>query len=253
MTTLLVDAGNSRLKYAELDAAGNICAQAALAYAGRPVLDAFVSLLDAFPQLQRITLVHVLARPFDEAVQAVCHQRGIPLHSVRPQKSAYGIVSGYQMPAALGADRFVGLVAARQVAEGRACLVIDCGTAVTVDALDAHGLHLGGLILPGLQLSAEALLARTQNRMSCSFDEPVVFAPNTGQAVGGGCLFGLAGAIEGICARMQEAMSEVPLRLLAGGDAERLHGYLPGSYHLEPDLLMRGLQWITEQETCTSC
>lgn len=253
MTILLVDAGNSRLKFSCINAAGEMPATQAYAYAKRPALEVFAGLLDEYPQLERLTLVHVLTPVFEDAVQAMCRQRAISLHCVRSLAQGYGVTSGYRNPAALGADRFVGLVAAHHQFVGRACLVIDCGTAVTVDAMDAHGRHQGGLILPGLQLAADALLARAQKRMPCTWDAPAVFAADTAEAVGGGCLFGLAGAIEGICERMQASLPVTPLRLLTGGDAERLHPHLRGEYRLCPELLMQGLQVITEQETCTSC
>lgn len=250
---MLVDAGNSRLKWSELDAVGAISAQQAQAYADRPALAAFIDLLDAYPAVGRITLVHVLTHLFEQSVQEACQERGISLHVVRSAESAYGIISGYQNPASLGADRFVGLVAAHHMAGRKACIVVDCGTAVTIDAVEKDGRHLGGLILPGLQLSADALIARAQNRLSLSFEHPTIFADGTARAIGGGCLFGLVGAIEGICKRMQHAMSTPPLRVLTGGDAEHLRPWLPGGCVVQPDLLMRGLRHITEQQTCTSC
>lgn len=250
---LLVDAGNSRLKWSELDAAGNTSAQQALAYGERPALAAFMDLLDAYPDVGHITLVHVLTRLFADSVQEACTQRGINLHSVRSVSCAYGITNGYQNPASLGADRFVGLVASHRLAGGHASIVIDCGTAITVDAVESDGRHLGGLILPGLQLSADALIARAQGRLSLSFEHPGIFADATGRAIGSGCLFGLVGAIEGICSRMQHAMSAPLLRVLTGGDAAHLRSWLQGDYLLQPDLLMQGLRYITEQEACTSC
>lgn len=250
---LLVDAGNSRLKWSELDAAGNVSAQQARAYAGRPALAVFIDLLDDYPEVEHITLVHVLTHLFDDSVREACAQRGVSLHVVRSVASAYGITSGYQNPNALGADRFVGLVAGHRLAAGRPCLVIDCGTAITVDAVEGDGRHLGGLILPGLQLSAEALIARAQGRLSLSFEQPGIFADGTARAIGSGCLFGLVGAIEGICARMQQAMSAPPLRVVTGGDAAHLRQWLQGDYLLQPDLLMYGLCHITGQEACTSC
>ncbi|SEA69228.1 type III pantothenate kinase [Thiothrix caldifontis] len=250
---LLVDAGNSRLKWSELDTAGNLSTQQAWAYGDRPALSAFLDLLDAYPQVAHITLVHVLTHLFAESVQVACEQRGIHLHSVCSVSCAYGIVNGYQQPSALGADRFVGLVAAHRLAGGEASIVIDCGTAITVDAVGRDGRHLGGLILPGLQLSAEALIARAQGRLSLSFAQPNIFADSTGRAIGSGCLFGLVGAIEGICSRMQQALPSPAVRVLTGGDAEYLRSWLPGDYLLQPDLLMQGLAYITEQEACTSC
>ena len=254
MTILLVDAGNSRLKWSELDATGNTSVQQARAYAGQPPLASFLALLDAYPTMRHMTLVHDLTPFFAESVEHLCQERGIQLRMARSVERAYGITSGYQNPSVLGADRFVGLVAARQLAQHAASIVIDCGTAVTIDALDADGRHWGGTILPGLQLSADALIARAQGKLSVTFDDATVFADGTSRAIGGGCLFGLIGAIEGICARIQQAMAVPLVRIITGGDAERLRSLLQGDYLLQPDLLMQGLCYITQQETaCTHC
>lgn len=250
---LLVDAGNSRLKWSELDVNGQIAAQQALVYGDRPALAVFLEVLDAYPTVRRVTLVHVLNPLFADSVQEVCLQRGIHLHSVRSTVHAYGVINGYQQPATLGADRFVGLVAARYLMAGSASIVIDCGTAITVDALEQDGRHLGGVILPGLRLSAEALIARAQGRLLLSLESPTVVADNTGKAIGSGCLFGVVGAIEGICARMQQTLSTPVVRVLTGGDSEYLRPWLHGDYVLQPDLLMWGLAYMTEREACTSC
>ncbi len=254
MTILLVDAGNSRLKWSELDATGNTSVQQARAYAGQPPLASFLALLDAYPTIRHITLVHVLTPFFAESVEHLCQERGIQLRIARSVEHAYGITSGYQQPQSLGADRFVGLVAARQLAQQAASIVIDCGTAVTIDAIDEHGRHWGGTILPGLQLSADALIARAQGKLSVAFDEPSVFADGTSRAIGGGCLFGLIGAIEGICARIQQTMAVPLVRIITGGDAERLCTWLQGDYVVQPDLLMQGLRYITQQDNaCIPC
>jgi len=250
---LLVDAGNSRLKWSVLDAQGQCSPQQAKGYDGQPALAAFVWMLEACPAATHITLVHVLNTLFDDGVRACCAERGIRLHIVYAQAKAYGITSGYQNPQALGADRFVGLLAAHRLAGAQASIVIDCGTAVTIDAVAKDGRHLGGLILPGLQLSAEALIRRAQGRLSLSFGHPTVFADGTSRAIGGGSLFGLVGAIEGICTRMQHAMPTPCLRVLTGGDAEHLRPWLPGEYHVQADLLMQGLRHITERQCACTC
>jgi type III pantothenate kinase len=253
MTILLVDAGNSRLKWSELDAAGKVSSQQALAYGDRPALASLLDLLDAYPRTQGITLVHVLTTLFEGSVETVCAERGIRLHIARSAACAYGITSGYQRPQTLGADRFVGLIAAHHLAQGKACIVVDCGTATTVDALEKDGRHRGGLILPGLQLAADALIARAQNPLSLSFGHPDVFADETSRAIGSGCLFGLVGAIEGIVARMQQAIPTPLVRILTGGDAQQLRQWLPDDYHIVPDLLMQGLRHIALEEICIGC
>lgn len=137
----------------------------------------------------RCTLVHVLATDFVQGIEAVCVQRHIYLTVVRSTEQAYGITSGYRQPQT-GADRFVGLVAAHRLACQKASIVIDCGTAVTIDALNRMVVIGGASFCRGLQLSADALIARAQGKLSLSFEQPTVFADGTGRArlVAGVCL-----------------------------------------------------------------
>ncbi len=239
--------------------------QQARAYAGLAAVPGAVHHLQALlaaqadlqleSALKRVVLVHVLGEEFAEQASRVCQQAGIPLTLVKSSQQAYGIQVAYPNPAHLGADRWVGLLAARSLAAGKAAIIIDCGTAVTVDALQADGVHRGGLILPGLRLLADALARRTQAKHMAEslFSNPQIFTNNTAQAMGSGCLFGLVGAIEGICARMQAELREPVQVIICGGDAELLHTHLQLEHILSPDALMEGLQYIAEQEACTSC
>ncbi|MEZ5480480.1 MAG: type III pantothenate kinase [Thiolinea sp.] len=250
MSSLLIDAGNSRLKWALLEA-GVRPPQQALAYAGlAPVVAALQhlrSLLQAHPQVRRVVLVHVLGEDFTQDVQALCEAGDCELVLARSVTSLHGLQIAYPNPAHLGADRFVGLLAARQLAPGQAAILMDAGTAVTVDAVQADGTHLGGLILPGLQLLGDALVRRTQaSHMSAALlDDPQIFTNNTLQGMGSGCLFALVGALEGICERMQERLPEAQV-ILCGGDAELLHAHVRFPHRLVADALMDGLHYLAE-------
>ena len=254
MTTLLIDAGNSRLKWASLDV-GQRSPQQALAYGNHsPPAGALQHLQTLLSQqtVEHIILVHVLGSAFTEALTAFCAQVAVRLSLVQSDAGTYGIEVAYPNPAHFGADRFVGLLAARKLLGAQAVIMIDCGTAVTIDALQADGKHLGGLILPGLQLLSDSLIRRTQaaHMSATPFDDPQVFNDNTLQAMGSGCLFSLVGALEGICARMQAQMSESAQVLLCGGDTELLSKHLRLEHQAYPDALMDGLQYVAEQEAC---
>lgn len=255
VTVLLVDAGNSRIKWAVLQASGRT-AQQARAYppgteSPQQALSYLAELLVQL-QPQRLVLVHVLGIEFAAQLAELCAQHHCRLTLVNNTEHAGPVQLAYPDPARLGTDRLVGLLAARRLAAGRAVISIDCGTAVTVDALLADGRHLGGVILPGLQLLGDALISRTRARHmdTALFDQPVVFADNTARGMGSGCLFALVGAIEGICQRMRQQLPEPPLQVLCGGDAGRLHAELlaPETFLLEPEALMIGLQDIAERD-----
>lgn len=254
---LLIDAGNSRLKWASLHQ-GQHSSQQALAYGDHsPQVGALQHIQTLLTQLavERIVLVHVLGGAFTQALESLCAQLKVPLTVVQSRAGAYGVEVAYPNPAHFGADRFVGLLAARKLLGTQAAIIIDAGTAVTIDAMQADGKHLGGVILPGLQLLSDALIHRTQaaHMSATPFEHPQVFNDNTLQAMGSGCLFSLVGALEGICARMQEHMPEPANILLCGGDTEVLSQHLRFAHQACPDALMEGLQYVAEQDACKPC
>lgn len=251
---LLVDAGNSRLKWSLLQATGRSSQQACAYQRGQPAPMQAVDCLKALlrqHQPCRLVVVHVLGAGFERELAALCAQHGCALTVVTNTEHADSLQLAYPDPALLGTDRLVGLLAARQLAGAQPVIMIDCGTAVTVDALLPDGRHLGGLILPGLQLLGDALISRTQaQHMDVAlFEQPVVFAHNTRHAMGSGCLLMLVAALEGICQRMQQQLPALPVIILCGGDAGRIHQQLlaPAAFRLEPEALMIGLQVIAER------
>lgn len=254
MTTLLIDAGNSRLKWAYFSK-GQRSPQQALGYGEHKPQDGALQHLQtliAQTTIEKIVLVHVLGNAFTEALATLSAQLALPLTVVQSGLTRYGIELAYPNPAHFGADRWVGLLAARKLFGKQAAIIIDAGTAVTIDALQADGKHLGGVILPGLQLLSDALIRRTQaaHMSATPFDQPKVFNDNTLQGMGGGCLLGLVGALEGIGSRMQAQMAEPAQVLLCGGDAALLSPYLSLAHQAYPDALMVGLQYVAEQDRC---
>jgi len=160
-------------------------------------------------------------------------------------------VNNYQEPTQLGSDRFVALVAARKVFPNENCIVIDCGTAVTVDALSYEGEFYGGVIIPGLKLWSESLIKRAGQLNEHQIDDTDLFAKDTAQAIGSGSIFGLTSAVEGISNRMsrkleeQTQASEASRLVICGGDAELVHNYSQLEFELVPNLVLIGLAEYT--------
>jgi len=136
-----------------------------------------------------------------------------------------GVVNGYDHPGRLGADRWVSLIGARaRVLAGgkpRPALVVMVGTAVTVDALDAEGRFLGGLILPGFGLMLRALEMGTAG-LKVPTGEVVDFPTNTSDALMSGGTEAIAGAIERQHRKLIERTGAEPLLLMTGGAAVKL-------------------------------
>jgi type III pantothenate kinase len=158
-----------------------------------------------------------------------------------------GVVSGYAQPGTLGADRWANLLGARAELGPVDAVLVDAGTAVTVDALRADGCHLGGAILAGLT-AARSGLRRAAPALPTPRDDGELPATDTATAMGAGTLIGLAGAVERVAGEVAASLA-APRRILTGGDAARLRAALGEGWELDPQLTLRGLRAAVE-ESC---
>ena len=178
-----------------------------------------------------------------------CHT---DVHFARSEKEACGVKNGYRQPRRLGVDRWVALVGARAETRSAVC-VVDAGTAVTIDAMDRTGQHLGGQIIPGSRLMAAALSKETSGIGSltkkvryadCGMG---LFATNTRDAVQGGTLSAVCGAIERAAKTMRSAGLR-PKIVLTGGDASRILKQLDGKVLHRPHLVLQGLAYMVQSK-----
>lgn len=142
-----------------------------------------------------------------------------------------------------GQDRLLNALAAYD-ALSQACVVVDAGTALTVDFVDGEGVFQGGAILPGAQMMLDALRARTAAlpEVSLARPGPEAFGKNTVQAMLNGVHFGIRGAVRAIVERYAEAYEAFPLVVATGGDAVLLLEDDPIIDRLVPDLTLRGIE-----------
>lgn len=149
----------------------------------------------------------------------------------------------YTTPATLGADRWVGALAAHR-AHGRA-IVVDCGTATTVNLVDADGTFRGGPIAPGLRAMVLGMREATPALPAPSLDGPVAMPPRSSQAaVDAGVLLGYCGMVERLVADAVRVARGPAVIVLTGGNASRLlaHTRLRGVH--APDLVHAGLRLL---------
>ena len=150
-------------------------------------------------------------------------------------------------PRELGADRLVNAVAA-WARFGTACIVVDFGTAITYDVVSADGEYLGGIISPGIEISLEALARRAAKLSQIELGEPrSLIGKNTADAVRSGIVFGFAGQVDGIVARLRDELGvEAPV-IATGGLAHHLVPAFTASIDIVDDLLtLEGLRLIWE-------
>jgi type III pantothenate kinase len=157
---------------------------------------------------------------------------------------AAGVTNGYEHPARLGADRWVALVGAwhHVCSRGkpRPALVVMVGTAVTVDALDATGHFLGGLILPGFGVMQRALEMGTAG-LKVPTGEVVDFPTNTSDALMSGGANAMAGAVERMYRKLRARTGEEPVLLMSGGATPKLSTITDLKFETIDHLIFDGL------------
>ena len=216
MKVLAIDAGNSRIKWGFAEDNGwlqrGACDTADAAQLGEA--------LKALPAPARIVVSNVAGAHVREAItQALASYANAPLW-IKACAQQCGVRSGYADPAQLGSDRWAGLIAAWKLPAraGRACVVVNAGTTMTVDALSAEGVFLGGVIVPGLDLM-RASLDRGTAQLKLQPGAFCYFPDNTADAIMSGAVNALAGAIERMRGYLAQSTQSTPLVVLSGGAA----------------------------------
>lgn len=241
---LLVDLGNTRLKWATVKN-GRLQVGGVFAHVGKPLL---LDLRAGWAELSRVDAVlvaSVVAPAREEELDAFVRERfDLAADFVRSPLVAFGVRNAYVEPGRLGVDRFLAL-AALHVQQPRARVLASVGTALTLDALGADGVHHGGLIIPGPHMMREALLAGTA-RVGGVDGHYVEMPRTTADAVTSGTLYASAGAIERFRVAAQRVLGSEPVLTLTGGGAEQIAS-LVAPVERAHDLVLHGLAlWATE-------
>lgn len=243
---LLVDVGNSRVKWALVQQPGEWLAEGACPHGE---IDSLLGEWDRFAQPQRMIACNVAGEDLMRSLSAYWQSRNVPLCWVRAgSRSHSGVSNLYDRPEQLGSDRWAALIGAWQRVRG-ACLVVSAGTAVTVDALNGRGEFIGGMILPGRQLMQQSL-AQGTHALRDFAGNSVEFPRNTADAVSSGIATALACAVQAAYQRLAAAGATPPSCIVTGGDAESLSGQLPFGAIIAPRLILEGLLIMGQEDAC---
>jgi type III pantothenate kinase len=243
MTVLLVDVGNSRVKWARCER-GVLGAQQAADHSAWTVSD-WRAALFAGAVVERVVAASVAGgaslAALDEAARAAT---GRGVERVTTQREAAGVVNGYADPGLLGVDRWLAAIGAWRQVRG-ACVVADIGTAATVDVVASDGRHRGGYIVPGPRLMVASLLQGTSDLASFHATSPPgmgpAFADNTRDAIERGCRVALAAWVDRCVADAGKLLGTAPRLLLTGGALPEVRPYLGSRGEEVPDLVLQGL------------
>lgn len=158
-----------------------------------------------------------------------------------------GLNIRYENPREVGADRIVNAVAGIEQ-YGTPLIVVDFGTATTFDYIDASGAYLGGAIVPGIGISAEALYQRAAKLPRIELAKPkTVVGRNTVTSMQAGIIFGYAGQVDGIVRRICKEFNVQPKVIATGGLAELIAGESETIEHVDGLLTLEGLRIIYER------
>lgn len=250
---LLIDSGNTRIKWALVDPSqppqADANQQAAKWLASGAVLQTEIGSLAASWQacaVSRAVVANVAgvdrAQRLAQVLSVACTLPPSQIAWFASVAFAGGVRNGYGDPSQLGCDRFASLIGARALFPAQRLIVATCGTATTIDALDVDGHFLGGLILPGLGLMARSLAQQTAQlpQIGDVFIAPPLFAVDTDAAIRSGCLAAQSGAITSAVHAHHDAQC-----ILSGGAAQFIAPHLTTSYRLIDNLVLLGLQVAT--------
>jgi type III pantothenate kinase len=237
---LLLDVGNSRIKAASLES-GQISPIGSVEHRGVGLGPAVVAAERLPNNVDRI-VASCVAGPITqgELGAALADRFGVQAEFVTATGEACGVTNAYVKPRRLGADRWAALIGAHARGHRITC-VIDAGTALTVDGL-INGHHLGGLILPGLDLMRGAL----EDPLSGGME---LFANDTHEAIVRGSMVAAISVIQRCRKSMAHRAGQSPEMMLTGGDAQRLLALFDEPVIYAPHLTLEGLAILAEQSS----
>ncbi|MFO8142332.1 MAG: type III pantothenate kinase [Marinobacter sp.] len=239
---LLIDSGNTRVKWRLADASGYVSEQATTLHSERP----FESLRPHAEAIERILVSTVGSEQSRyDLEQALAPFTRAPVRFCWAEESRAGLRNSYQDVTRMGADRWHAMVAA-WLQYRRSFALVDAGSAVTVDYVSSEGKHLGGYILPGLQMMRRSLKLEAA-RIGFEYDEQIDASP--GQSTGQCANHGLAWLTQGVVTRLHADVQGMGLSevLVTGGDAGRFLTLGLDAVHC-PALVLDGLERIDEME-----
>jgi type III pantothenate kinase len=252
MSFLVVDIGNTRLKWGLYE---RKAIDAPLLAHGAVVLEQIETLAETcWSKLAPAPTEMLGCAVAGNAVRRRAEEQ-LDLWDLRPrwvvsEHAACGVTSGYEHPTRLGSDRWAAIIGARgrvlDSGHRRPAIVVMVGTAVTVEAIDADGRFLGGLILPGFGLMLKALESGTAG-LHVPTGEVRRFPINTSDALMSGGSYAIAGAIERMHRHVLEECGAEPALFMTGGAAVKLAPITPLGFEVVDLLIFEGLLRIAEE------
>lgn len=246
MKALLVDIGNSRIKWAWLKD-GRLGKAQAAEYSGWRAGDFARRVIGSRRDIDRILVSNVAADAVSNALAAGARLARAPKpERVSTQRRACGVTIGYIEPWRLGVDRLLAMIAAHLRFTGQPVCTVAVGTAMTLDLVGADGRHWGGAIIPAPTLMISSLLDSTNGirrraKGGAGGRGPALFGRSTRAAVEQGARYAAAAAVDRAVSEARALVGLRPELVLTGGGASALRPLIGTKTLLVPDLVLEGL------------
>ena len=243
MRVLLVDIGNTRIKWARFDGE-RLGTRRAAVHSAWHSADYARRLFGSARLLECMLVASVAGSRVDRMLAAAARRAGVPARFVTVPRRAAGVTVGYLEPWRLGVDRFVAAVGAHHLFKGVATCVVGVGTAMTIDLITAAGRHRGGVIIPAPGLMVDTLLNNThgiRRRARGGASGAGLFGRSTRAAIVQGSRYAAAATIDRAVEEASTLLGRRPLVVLTGGEAPAVRPLVRSPCVGVPDLVLRGL------------
>jgi len=236
---LLIDVGNTQVKYV-FQASGVSAPLSDIVYLNYHAFKAQLS-QGKFSQVSEVILANVHGNQVHDAIEKWVADYNIAFVQVHSSANAFGISSSYQQPESLGVDRWLAMIGAKQLYPQQNLLIIDAGTATTVDLLAANGQHFGGWIMPGVQTLFDSLLTRTTKIIARpKVTASISFGQDSSNCLNHGSWAMTIGAIKEAIIQANSLLT-LDKVLITGGNGEQIAKLMAEHCQLEPKLVFLGL------------
>jgi type III pantothenate kinase len=242
---LLLDIGNTNLKWTWLQD-GNLGEITTVCHKGQEIAHLAAGEWSTISTPGDVYISSVALQSMEQSLADWMDQQwGLEPKFIRSSTQACGVTNSYAEPERLGVDRWLSMIALHAKLPGPTS-VVDCGSAVTIDAIGLNGQHLGGLILPGFGMMHQSLVEHTSLVFESQVKSDGMLATDTETAIAAGGVLAVAALVEQIQQEVAAELDAAVDLVLTGGDAEVLQQALRIPCRIERNLVMQGLVEIIE-------
>ncbi|MCP5146065.1 MAG: type III pantothenate kinase [Gammaproteobacteria bacterium] len=246
MKRLCIDVGNSRIKSA-IEDEGVLTALPAVANVPETVKTSLDTAWQSQQAVDAIWCASVGHGQTNRVVEQWCEERyGLPVNFIKVMASAGGVTNAYRQQATLGVDRWLAAIAGF-ARHRQACVVFDCGTALTAEFVTAAGKYLGGAILPGPTIMSASLARGTAQLPAVDQLLEGVVGGDTAECIAVGIGSAIAGWFDRTIETARKIFGQPPVCILTGGGADSIRQLAPPGMESAPMLVVEGIALVARE------